>query len=393
MNPLELVRLTAVMQRTCGRAEVVIGLIDGPVAVDHPDLAGERIREVPGGLSGRCRQVSSVACLHGTFVAGILCAKRDSAAPAICPGCTLLVRPIFAETASGSARMPSAIPEEAVLAPQAEGCSCPTCRGNPNNAEATVPSYVYALGQVVPRFPTLAVEKELAQATGRAETAGLADRQALHAVLSKRENRYLARQLCYVLTVEGMEAYILQPRDPADFELLVDAVRPTTRPADVDVVIGVRGPIAPPEMCNGLMVPIVVFDRMYSFDVDSLVKSIPRPEKISAEKFAPAAEELFMNIMQMADNAGATDEHRALNYLAVRYSAVYAQAAECHGRACSLTAVEVRPSRLSGVRKIVDVVFGYTDRQTDVTEKYFVRVDVTEAFPFLITKMSPYYER
>ena len=28
----------------------------------------------------------------------------------------------------------------------------------------------------------------------------------------------------------------------------------------VDVVIGTRGPIAPPEMCNGLMVPIVGFD-------------------------------------------------------------------------------------------------------------------------------------
>jgi len=29
----------------------------------------------------------------------------------------------------------------------------------------------------------------------------------------------------------------------------------------------------------------------------------------------------------------------------------------------------------------------------DVTEKYFVRVDVTEEFPFLVTRMSPYYDR
>jgi hypothetical protein len=58
-----------------------------------------------------------------------------------------------------------------------------------------------------------------------------------------------------------------------------------------------------------------------------------------------------------------------------------------------LTAVEVRPSRLSGVRKIVDVILSYTNRQTDVTEKYFVRVDVTEEFPFLVTRLSPYYDR
>ncbi|RCV63990.1 hypothetical protein C5S53_10930, partial [Methanophagales archaeon] len=49
--------------------------------------------------------------------------------------------------------------------------------------------------------------------------------------------------------------------------------------------------------------------------------------------------------------------------------------------------------RLSGVRKIVDAIFSYTNRNTDVIEKYFVRVDVTEAFPFLVTKMSPFYDR
>jgi hypothetical protein len=173
----------------------------------------------------------------------------------------------------------------------------------------------------------------------------------------------------------------------------VEAVRPVPRPTDVDVVIGVRGPIAPPELCNGLMVPLVAFDQIYSFDIDSLIAGIPRPEQIAAEQFAPAAEELFMRIMQMADNAGAMDEHRALNYLAVRYPAIYATAAERHVQNASLTAVEVRPSRLSGVRKIVDVIFSFTHRSTDVTEKFFTRVDVTEEFPFLVTRMSLYYDR
>ena len=254
-------------------------------------------------------------------------------------------------------------------------------------------SHIYALGRVEPRFPRLAVEKEFAQATGRAETTGLTDRQALHTVLSQRQNRYLARQLCYVLTIEGLETYILVPRDPVDFELLVDAVRPAPRPTDVDVVIGVRGPIAPPELCNGLMVPMVAFNQIYSFDVDALLQSIPRPEQIPTDQFAPAAEELFMRIMQMADNAGATDEHRALNYLAVRYPAIYATAAERHAQNASLTAVEVRPSRLSGVRRVVDAILSFTHRQTDVTEKVFVRVDVTEEFPFLVTRLSPYYDR
>jgi len=255
------------------------------------------------------------------------------------------------------------------------------------------PQYVYALGRVEPRFPSLAVEKEFAQATGRTGTAGLTDRQSLHAVLSDRPNRYLARQLCWVLTIEGLETYLLRPRDPSDLDLLVGAARPAPRPTDVDIVIGIRGPIAPPEMCNGLMVPIVAFDQLYSFDVDALIGAIPRPEKIEEERFGPAAEEVFGRIMQLADNAGATDEHRALNYLAVRYPAIYARAAEEFGRDFSLTAVEVQPSPLSSTRRVVDVIFSYTNRNTDFTEKFFVRVDVTEEFPFLVTKLSPYFDR
>jgi hypothetical protein len=141
------------------------------------------------------------------------------------------------------------------------------------------------------------------------------------------------------------------------------------------------------------MIPIVTFDQIYSFDRDALIKSIPRPPKIAAKEFQSASEELFDRIMQMTDNAGATDEYRALNYLAVRYPGVYARTSEAFADGASLSAVEVRPSALSAVRRIVEVIFGFTNRATDVTEKFFVRVDVTEQFPFLVTKLSPYFDR
>jgi hypothetical protein len=275
-------------------------------------------------------------------------------------------------------------------APPTNETPCPTCAGGGGSMPV---SYVYAIGRVEARFPNLAAEKEFVQATGRTDTAGKTDQQTFHAVLSKREHRYLVRQLCWVLTIQGLETYLLQPRDPADIDLLVEAIRPAPSPNDIDVVIGLRGPIAPPQMCNGLMVPIVAFDQIYSFDRDALIKAIPKPEKVTAAQFGPAAEELFNRIMQLTDNAGATDEHRALNYLAMRYPAIYAKAAEEFGRDCSLTGVEVRPSPLSGTRNVVDVIFSYTNRNTDFTEKFFVRVDVTEEFPFLVTKMLPYYDR
>jgi len=293
--------------------------------------------------------------------------------------------------------------DTAMLTPQTEAttsnCGTPIAETIPGDAvssdsnRSSTKSYVYALGRVEARFPSIGIEKEFAQATGRTETAGLTDREVLYKVLSQPQNRYLIRLLCWVLTIEGLETYVLQPRCPGDLALLVEALRPVPRPIDVDVIIGARGPLAPPELCNGLMVPMVMFDQMYSFDVDTLIKSIPRPEKNSSKEFESAAEELFMRIMQMADNAGAMDEHRALNYLAVRYHAIYAKTAEAFGQNSSLTSVEVRFSPLSEVRKIVEVIFSFTNRQTDVTEKFFVRVDVTEMFPFLVTKLSPYYDR
>lgn len=287
--------------------------------------------------------------------------------------------------------------EQSPITPQCGGGPC-SCGGGgaeaaPDSGAVTL-SHVYAIGRVEARFPSIAAEKEFAQATGRTDTSGKTDQQAFYEVLCERKNRYLARQLCWVFNIQGLETYLLTPRDPADIELLVEAIRPVPSPSDIDVVIGTRGPIATPEMCNGLMVPIVLFDQLYSFDRDTLVKAIPRPEKTPAEQFGPAAEELFQRIMQVTDNAGATAEHRALNYLAMRYPAIYARAAEEFGRSASLTGVDVRPSPLGGgTRNVVDVIFQFTNRNTDFSEKFAVRVDVTEKFPFLVNKLSPYYDR
>jgi hypothetical protein len=75
-----------------------------------------------------------------------------------------------------------------------------------------------------------------------------------------------------------------------------------------------------------------------------------------------------------------------------RSAPIDASAADAYGRNASLTAVEVRPSPLGGVRKLLDVIFSCTNRNTDVGEKFLVRVDVTEEFPFLVTKLSPCFD-
>jgi hypothetical protein len=280
----------------------------------------------------------------------------------------------------------AAVPAGSV-SPQA----CSTCGTTPaaGAASAAQPSCVYVIGHIEPRFPLLSIEKEARQVIARGGPSKDTDREVMAKLLRDPANLYIVRQLCWVLSVLGVETYILVPRD-GNYQPLIDAYRAEPNPGDLELVIGVRGAIAPPTMCNGLQVPIVVFDQIYAFDRDTLLKSI---KKDADQKFLKAAGEMFDRITSQMDNAGAADSDRAPNYLAVRYDRIYSLAAEQFANDQSFTGIECLPSPLSGTRRIVDVVFSFTDRTTDVVSKFFTRVDVTECFPFLVTKMSPYYNR
>ena len=64
----------------------------------------------------------------------------------------------------------------------------------------------------------------------------------------------------------------------------IDAIEPAENPP-ISTVIGVRGPIAPADYCNGLMVPIVVFDQIYTFARDALIEMIPGLIKYRPTRF------------------------------------------------------------------------------------------------------------
>jgi hypothetical protein len=345
--------------------------------------------------------------IHGQIAAGPGPALRPATSqrPAFQPATDLEhgLRPA-ADPAGASVPGPIAAPipiPVPVVAPMSSPPSGPApARGlgdsgppEPEPAPVHGPTYVYAIGRIEPRFPSLSVEREHAQVVARLDTTGQTDAQIMRRVLRDREYRYLARQMCWVFSVQGLPTYLVSIRDPADLDLLIDAVRENPAPTDVDVIIGLLGPLAPPEVCEGLVLPIAVADQVYSFERMELIDALPAPEQADREGFQRSAAEVLDRILQLADNSGATDEHRALNYLAVRYQPVYARTAQQHQDQSSLVAVEVRPSRLSGPEKIVDVVLSFRGRSTDLTEQFFVRVNVTGEFPFVLTGLQPFFER
>ncbi len=110
MDELSLVHLPALMSLSTGRADVIVGIVDGPVALDHPDLAQATIKSFPGWGVG-CRDPRSVSCQHGTSVVGILAASRQSQPPGIAPECTYVLRPVFTEN-TPAGEMPTAAVRE-----------------------------------------------------------------------------------------------------------------------------------------------------------------------------------------------------------------------------------------------------------------------------------------
>lgn len=117
MDPLSQTRLYSLMNISGGSLDISIGVIDGPVDLSHPAFCESKIRTVRDSQLGACKIASSVACTHGTFITGILSAKRGLSAPAICPNCQIILYPIFREDGTSNTRndsnlFPNATAEE-----------------------------------------------------------------------------------------------------------------------------------------------------------------------------------------------------------------------------------------------------------------------------------------
>lgn len=300
----------------------------------------------------------------------------------------------------GDASSPTAAPDIPVaqLAHGAGDCGC-GCGGKGacscgGGAEPEPPAFVYALGSVDVQFPDPSLEQELRDVAAQERVRGQETSPGwLFRVLKKPEARYIARQLCYLFTVEGQPVYALKLRDTADLDLLIDTLDPGVEGVDLDLVVGVRGPLTQLVTCGSVAVPFVVVDQIATFTREALVRRIPVPDGEEAESFRETAEAVVSRIIQMADNVGATDAHRAMNYLAVRYAPLFTLVAELEGRGFQLTAVDVGISRLSGARKIVAPIFTFQNRSSGFVEKYFVRVDVTAEFLMIANHLQPYFDR
>ena len=265
------------------------------------------------------------------------------------------------------------------------------------------PNYVYAIGTIDARFPNMGLEKEFDQALAAVDSSAATQTryQQLYTVLSNPDYRYIARDICWVFSVETIDSYILVPRAEDVLSQFIEMLKeqsPIANPpqgAEFDVVIGTLGPIAPPEMCNGLQLPIALINNSYFFTITDLTNMLQSQQGTEAPIDQTTAVNLFAQLTLLSDNLGNLDEHRASNYLALRYADIYYRMRDEGNSGNNLKLVEVKSSSLmerTG-RTILDVVFTFRNISTDVPTRYFVAVDATWMYPFLVQPLQPYYDR
>lgn len=258
--------------------------------------------------------------------------------------------------------------------------------------------FVYAVGSIQAQFPSLSVEKEFYQAADITDLTSSPSQQLLYTILSRVENQYIAREMCWVFQVGSVALYIIKPSSEQELSSLIRAIAPRPQ-IDMDVVIGSVGPVSRPEECNGLELPTILLNRAFDFTFYQMVNDIVKEIGIPASQ----AEVLFSHMLELSNNTGSSDRDRAVNYVTLEYMENYRIAAKMMYQGASqsppdkegfsLSGIRVAPSDITGNQKIMDVIFSYSGNSTTARQDWFCKVDVTGIYPFLIHGMVKYYAR
>ena len=293
-----------------------------------------------------------------------------------------------ATTTSETLVPPAGAPaEEAEAAAETAHHLCAECAGR---QAAPAEEFVYAIGKLDVRFPSIGIEREFEQRQARlvdwssnGGSRGARVRQVLEA------NRHLAARMCYVFMIGGIPAYVVAPTNSSLRDDFFEAITHGAEPDRWCTLVGRRGPMAAPSVCGGVIAPIVGCDQLESFSIEEWRQGVEQQLTRALDvgngdqEVSPnVARELFEQVVHSTENLGATDGHRALNYLLLQHPGLFLAAVERSGRQ-QLERIETRIVEGLGSRRLVAVILTFVDLATGVPERLFARVDITEEWPFV----------
>jgi hypothetical protein len=275
-------------------------------------------------------------------------------------------------------------PESGVSGSSVVPAQCPACGGAAAQTARPAPQvlarpWVYAVGNVRAVSPNLSVEKELLRRMNGKDFEGLAPKDALQLALT--QNNYLARRQCYVMSTEGVESYILVPEVESLYAMLIDATR-----HEYSAVVGWVGPVAPPAVCDGLIVPVATVATIYSFDRQQFIGTIPIPAGADPARFQALAGGLWEMLIDLS--GGGQGFQRATVYIAMSDAAFYDLAFAESNLNSHLTAFNVNPTGSIGGRSLVAATATFTS--SSLLDKTYARdFDLSNEFVVPIGNWRP----
>lgn len=261
---------------------------------------------------------------------------------------------------------------------------------------------VLAIGRLRASFPSLGHQREYAEVAAADPDAPITG-SALKQVIEVAENRYLARQTCWIFTVQANDVFSVVPGTDADLDELVDLLSGEDD-GTVHALVGepATAPVAQGCWLPGL--PAITPVQVLSFSLDEFVSTLGDNYDASRDssagggnptrddpRYRATVQDLFYRLTRRADSTGFADDDRARNFLALKDPAVYALTWDRANNGQNLIEISTRRSVRNG-RRLVGVRLSYRHHQTHLIERFQCQVDTTDLFCFKAAGLTPTYD-
>ncbi|XOV80988.1 MAG: hypothetical protein ACFHVJ_08560 [Aestuariibacter sp.] len=261
-------------------------------------------------------------------------------------------------------------------------------------ASAQSRPFVYAVGSIVPDFPSLCVEKEFLQSlpaqAAQQLHANTTSSKALsmasltpyfYEVLSTESNFHLAREMQWnFINADNNQLFRIIPSSNARLKELINAtkINPDKKQVDRQVLVGRKKSSAH-----------VLMTRLSSVSEAKLVATVcAKNSAIDQTKLLPIIE----FILSLQANDGSSVKSRAINYALYFNPEIYIKSYELlYGTASNganpsgyqLLGIKTRQQEYNGGHQ-VDIVFDYAGINSGAPQSWYCSVDVSGEFPYLL---------
>src|SRR5262249_15346251 len=147
----------------------------------------------------------------------------------------------------------------------------------------------------------------------------------------------------WVFVNEAQDCFVIVPRDHHELLVLIEGFV-SSKDNSVIVVVGrsTLGTQWAPDTGEPAL-PRFGADQFISFEMDGFVGRVPRPADLPEEEFKNSVRTIFSRILRRSNNTGISDDHRALNYIALRYPAIFEVATRAAAKSLVLASIDARP--------------------------------------------------